>query len=210
MDIASLPKEGIVPFGWSNSADVEGEMMENGWARFNARDGVGSTLQLHCWVAGATFWLSQSNHIFKRCHITSNFENYAVVEGVNFYVEVSATAQEVPEGFLFLCPADVFRAGPSSWRWPTCPAYWSLEPSGAHPLRIDEAMKLGFPTLQFRTEARGYSWDSSVYAGLAKFYLAKGFDPYSQDVARHLGHPLYRLAGEIDPVFAHGNYLPAP
>ncbi|KAJ7679565.1 hypothetical protein DFH06DRAFT_944835, partial [Mycena polygramma] len=66
--------------------------------------------------------------------------------------------------------------------------YWSLEPSGAHPLSREEAMELGFPTLQLRTEVEGFSWDSSVYAGLAKFHQAKGFDPYSQDVARHVGY----------------------
>ncbi|KAJ7669891.1 hypothetical protein DFH06DRAFT_1125301 [Mycena polygramma] len=71
-------------------------------------------------------------------------------------------------------------------------------------------MELGFPPLQFNTEFRGRSWDSSVYAGLAKFHLAKGFDPYSQDVARHLGHPLFQPSVPIDPVFAHGKYLPSP
>ncbi|KAJ7669876.1 hypothetical protein DFH06DRAFT_962917, partial [Mycena polygramma] len=71
--------------------------------------------------------------------------------------------------------------------WPDCPAYWCLEPSGAHPLSKEEATEHGFPTLQFSAKFGGYSWDSSVYAGLAKFHQAKGFDPYSQDVARHLG-----------------------
>ncbi|KAJ7755486.1 hypothetical protein B0H16DRAFT_715739 [Mycena metata] len=38
------------------------------------------------------------------------------------------------------------------------------------------------------------SWDASVYAGLRKFHRAKGFDPDSQDVARHLGYPLYQVS----------------
>ncbi|KAJ7669928.1 hypothetical protein DFH06DRAFT_1372391 [Mycena polygramma] len=207
-----LPEEEAHFSGWYNGGQAEGEIMENGWTRFNARDGVGSTLQLQCWalMRQTTSWLSQSNHIFKRCQITSNFEDCVVVDDIHFHVGISAASQEIPAGFLFLCPEDDFRTGPSSVSWPDCPAYWSLEPSGAHPLSKEEAMELGFPTIQFSTEVLGSSWDSSVYAGLAKIHLAKGFDPYSQDVARHLGHPLYCLAGEIDPVFAHGKYLPSP
>ncbi|KAJ7669893.1 hypothetical protein DFH06DRAFT_1468648 [Mycena polygramma] len=212
VEIASLPEEETHFSGWYNGGQAEGEIMENGWTRFNARDKVGGSLEMLLMTADAVSspWLSQSNHIFKRCQITSNFEDYVFVDYIQFLVVISAATKEIPPGFLFLCPRDDFRTGPSSVGWPTCPAYWSLEPSGAQPLSTEEAMELGFPTLQFSTEVLGSSWDSSVYAGLAKFHLAKGFDPYSQDVARHLGHPLYRLAGEIDPVFAHGKYLPSP
>jgi hypothetical protein len=52
-------------------------------------------------------------------------------------------------------------------------------------------------------EIRGQSWDPSVYAGLRKFHQAKDFDPESQDVARHLGHPLYQLSGERNTLFAY-------
>ncbi|KAJ7619768.1 hypothetical protein DFH06DRAFT_1106207, partial [Mycena polygramma] len=121
-----------------------------------------------------------------------------------FHVGISAATKESPTGFLFLCPTDDFLTGlSSSVGWPDCPAYWSLEPSGADPLSREEATELGFPTLQFSTEFWGCSWDSSVYAGLAKFYRAKGFDPYSQDVARHLRLPLFQPSGNFDPVFAH-------
>jgi hypothetical protein len=50
----------------------------------------------------------------------------------------------------------------------------------------------------------GKCWDASFYAGLRQFHQAKGFDPNSQDVARHLGHSLYQLAAEVDAPFAHG------
>ncbi|KAJ7619959.1 hypothetical protein DFH06DRAFT_949594, partial [Mycena polygramma] len=98
-------------------------------------------------------------------------------------------AQEVPAGFLFLCPITEFRTGPSSFRWPKCPAYWSLDPSGFERLNTEEAIQRGFPELQFETIVRPRSWDSSVYAGLLRFYQGKGFDPYSQDVALHLSDP---------------------
>ncbi|KAJ7637800.1 hypothetical protein B0H17DRAFT_1149353 [Mycena rosella] len=52
---------------------------------------------------------------------------------------------------------------------------------------------------------RGYSWDADVYVGLRKFHGAKGFDPCSQDVARHLDCPLYQLSGELQVPLAHVN-----
>jgi hypothetical protein len=107
-------------------------------------------------------------------------------------------------GYLFLCPPKHFQTGPSSFRWPECPTYWSLDPSGVEHLGIEDATALGFPSISLSTEIRGLSWDGSVYTGLHQFHQAKGFDPDSQDVARHLGEPLYYLAAETDVPFAHG------
>lgn len=109
-------------------------------------------------------------------------------------------------GFLFLCPKEHFRASPSSLRWPDCAAYWSLDPSGMDRLSLEEATRLGFPDFSRVTRARGFSWDASVYEGLRQFHKAKGFDPYNQDVARHLDHPLYQLFSEVDPPFAYGMF----
>ncbi|KAJ7113770.1 hypothetical protein C8R44DRAFT_630482, partial [Mycena epipterygia] len=72
--------------------------------------------------------------------------------------------------------------------------YWSFDPSGAYRLRSEEATKLGFPSIQWTTDLWVIHWDASTYAGLRQFHQAKGFDPESQDVARHLGYPLYQLS----------------
>ncbi|KAJ7760757.1 hypothetical protein B0H14DRAFT_3511064 [Mycena olivaceomarginata] len=53
-----------------------------------------------------------------------------------------------------------------------------------------------------RVPVRGKSSDTNVYAGLRRFHQGKGFDPESQDVARHLGYPLYEFTSEVDPRFA--------
>lgn len=37
------------------------------------------------------------------------------------------------------------------------------------------------------------SWDERIYAALSRFHAGKGFNPYSQDVARNLKHPLYEI-----------------
>ncbi|KAJ7500158.1 hypothetical protein B0H11DRAFT_800318 [Mycena galericulata] len=68
---------------------------------------------------------------------------------------------------------------------------------------MDEAMHLGFPSIDLETEVKTESYDASVYAGLHKFHEGKGFDPDSQDVARHLEQPLYKLSPDEDAPFAH-------
>jgi hypothetical protein len=127
------------------------------------------------------------------------------VDEMWFDVRISAPREDPPMGFLFLCPAAKdFQLGPLSFWWPDCPAYWSLDQRGIKRLSIEKATALGFPPLQFNTTIWGRSWDASVYAGLRQFHRAKGFDPESQDVARHLGRRLYELSSEMDALFAHG------
>ncbi|KAJ6566374.1 hypothetical protein B0H19DRAFT_1066686 [Mycena capillaripes] len=127
---------------------------------------------------------SQANYIFSRLHMTSNFEDY---------------------GFLLLCPEKDFQIGPSSFCWPDCPTYWSLDPSGVERLSTEEAAAFGFPSLELTTRIGRYTWDASVYAGIREFQRAKGFDPESQDVARHLEWPLFYPCNEADAPFAHVN-----
>ncbi|KAJ7318750.1 hypothetical protein DFH08DRAFT_656140, partial [Mycena albidolilacea] len=95
--------------------------------------------------------------------------------------------------FLFLCPPRDFSIGLSSFKWPDCPAYWSLDPFGADPFSWEDAANLGFPSLQLFMRIRGRSWDAGVYAGLRQFHQPKGFDPEIQDLTVHLGQPLYEL-----------------
>ncbi|KAJ7677025.1 hypothetical protein DFH06DRAFT_617144 [Mycena polygramma] len=206
LKIASLPYACLKISSWTHADQVDGETMENGWTRFNVRDEQGTWLMIlntgNRTGEHHVSWLSQANHIFERCQITSGLEDYVLVYGADFCVTVPSL-ENVPAGFLFLCPHDDFRISTSSVGWPACPAYWSLDPSGTHRLSMEEANKAGFPEPQFTTRLWWTSWDSSVYVGLRKFYHAKGFDPYSQDVARHLGLPLYQPSGYVDPLFAH-------
>jgi hypothetical protein len=66
-------------------------------------------------------------------------------------------------------------------------------------LTSEEADNLGFPSITLTTTIPGYSYDASVYAGLRRFHEGKGFDPDSQDVARHLDLPLIELCGKFAP-----------
>ncbi|KAJ7159696.1 hypothetical protein C8R46DRAFT_863502, partial [Mycena filopes] len=93
----------------------------------------------------------------------------------------SSPTDTPPPGYLFLCPMEAFKTGPFRFKWPDSPAYWSRDPSGVERLSAEEAIRLGFPSIEFRTRAYTTSWDPSVYAGLRQFHEAKGFDPASQD-----------------------------
>jgi hypothetical protein len=90
-----------------------------------------------------------------------------------------------------------------SSKWPECPAYWSLDPSGVEQLSWEDAASIGFPRIGIRQYADGLSWDAPVYEGLRQFHQAKGFDPDSQEFALHRGDPLYELASQTNTSFAH-------
>ncbi|KAF7359899.1 hypothetical protein MVEN_00715600 [Mycena venus] len=70
-------------------------------------------------------------------------------------------------------------------------------------LRPEDATELGFPSIQFNTVFNADRWDADVYAGLRQFHRAKGFNPESQDVAKHLGYPLYQFPSAMDALSAH-------
>ncbi|KAJ6538685.1 hypothetical protein DFH09DRAFT_75439, partial [Mycena vulgaris] len=141
--------------------------------------------------------------IFNHLGITSNYDEYVLVDCVQSQLWLSDTGS-IPPGYLFLCPLQDLQADiPSQLRHPESPAYWSLNPSGAERLSAEEAGELGFPSLDFEMKVWVWSWHESVYTGIRQFHQAKGYDPYSQDVARELGYPLFQVSSELDASFAH-------
>ncbi|KAF7376996.1 hypothetical protein MSAN_00117500 [Mycena sanguinolenta] len=203
VEIAFLPSAGQLG-DWTIFEENTGEVMPNGCTRFQSHDVINSTVYLSCsLLSDRNTWLSQANHIFDCLQILSNFEDYVVVDFIRFDLDILQTTGNLPEGFLFLCPQEDFRTGPSSFGWPPCVGYWSLSPSGVDRLNSEDASRLGFPSFRLTTTADGWYWDSSVYEGLCQFHKAKGFDPYSQDVARHLGVQIYQLSPQVDAPLAY-------
>ncbi|KAJ7055805.1 hypothetical protein C8F01DRAFT_1258177 [Mycena amicta] len=190
--------------------ETDGHIMENNWTRCDTGNEFPFNSLIRFWVNQNMHpWLSQSNHIMK--HLNASFsyscEDYAVVHHVEFELMpvVPDNSQPLPKGYLFLAPASDFEVGPSMLRWPDCPAYWSLDPTGVERLSAEEAEHLGFPAFKLTTHVGVVSWDDSVYAGIRRFQRAKGFDPYTQDVARELGYPLYELPVDVDWEVMHGS-----
>ncbi|KAJ6505318.1 hypothetical protein C8R45DRAFT_547131 [Mycena sanguinolenta] len=97
------------------------------------------------------------------------------------------------------------QCGPCSFRWPEYPAYWSLDIMGERRLTQEEARDLEFPAIELTSSFWGRYWDGTVYAGLQQLHRARGFDPLSQEVAQHLGDPLYQpsFENEKELSFAH-------
>ncbi|KAF7362673.1 hypothetical protein MVEN_00616600 [Mycena venus] len=200
VEIAYLPcVELSFPPRWSTSGAQtrSRDVMEDGWTRFTFSDVLDTSIYLELWDRHNDLWLSQANHIFNRLGILSNFEDY----GKLHITLVSSTTADPPEGYLFLCPEKDFQTGPTAFKWPDCPAYWSFDPSGVERPSAESAVDLGFPSIQLSTNIIGHSWDASVYAGLRQFHQAKGFDPDSQEVPLHFERPLFRLSKDIDATF---------
>ncbi|KAJ7246715.1 hypothetical protein C8J57DRAFT_1476017 [Mycena rebaudengoi] len=131
VEIAFLTNVEVDGNSWENSRGPAGEVTEHGWTR---------TITMSAWTPGKISWLTQANHIFARLQITSDFEDYALINEVAFRLNVGTTND--PLGYLFLCPQIDFQIGPSSFGWSNSPAYWSLDPAGAERLRVEEAIRL--------------------------------------------------------------------
>ncbi|KAJ7675249.1 hypothetical protein B0H17DRAFT_1081272 [Mycena rosella] len=216
------PQVQVMTVFWSTSGsfmtigDMDDEPMRHAWTRYMYKSRrFSSDLDVQwCAMAGATFhrefWLAQANYCFRHLQIASNYDDYVFVDRLTFRLVVSAAPKDPPQGYLFLWIGADLPEGTSTFSIPDYPAYWSLDATGAERLTTEEASELGFPGIKFTIQASGSSWDADVYVGLRKFHGAKGFDPYSQDVARHLDYPLYQLSGGLGVPLAHGelNTLP--
>ncbi|KAJ6512528.1 hypothetical protein C8R45DRAFT_1067778 [Mycena sanguinolenta] len=220
VEIAWLPNAELWqwPPGWHTKECSVGEVMPDGWTRCNSHDVADAIVSLSFRSMNNDCWLSQANHIFTALQISSNLQDYgvnaaplnhcwltsrtAILKEINFTLAVCTTEVAMPIGFLFLCPPEDFQTGECSFKWPTCPAYWSLDQSGGERLTSEEAGNLGFPPIQLSTDMCGRSWEASVYAGLRQFHRAKCFDPHSQNLARRLRYPLYQFS-PVHTLFAH-------
>ncbi|KAJ7079673.1 hypothetical protein C8R44DRAFT_90946 [Mycena epipterygia] len=133
-----------------------------------------------------------------------NPEDCVLVCSIHYRLTFSVTSENIPEGYLFLSPLRNFQSDNGTWiRHPEWPAYWSLNPSGSQRLTPEEAFRLGFPSLMLEVYVTGKSWHETVYAALNRFHTGKGFDVDSQDISRHLGHPLYALSCSSNIDVAH-------
>ncbi|KAJ6462910.1 hypothetical protein C8R45DRAFT_524476 [Mycena sanguinolenta] len=193
--------------GLGTSLIADGYLADSGASRsFQSGDAINNTFYTSLDISPYWHtWLSQANHIFHRLNIRSNFEDYVAVNCIYFYLNVRQSTENPPPAFLFLCPKEDFRTGPSSFGWPPCMGYWSLDLFGVDRLSPEEATRLGLPPFNLCIQAFGSSWDATVYEGLRQFHEAKGFDPYSQDVARHLHLPLYQVSVQIEAPFTEMN-----
>ncbi|KAF7337264.1 hypothetical protein MSAN_02278900 [Mycena sanguinolenta] len=195
-----LPKEEL---HWDDyTRGAPGELLPNSWIRYDFPRMFALKLELNLWFPSYEIqkaWLAQANCIFAELEETAHVEDYASIDEVRFILQI-ANKDHIPEGYLFVCPPQDFctdtEPHANLYQWPACPAYWSLDPSGADRLSTKDAKSLGFPAIHIETRMSGCSWDRSFYEGLRRFHEGKGFDPDSQEVARQLGYLLFEVLGD--------------
>ncbi|KAJ7607726.1 hypothetical protein FB45DRAFT_846610 [Roridomyces roridus] len=131
---------------------------------------------------------------------------FVFFHNVNFSLRILALTRPCSGGYLFVCPPEHLRRDKASFAWPQLPWFWSLDPLGISPLTPENAQSLGFPEITQYISASGSRWDTGVYEGLREFHTAKGFDRYSQDLAKHLGCTLMEIAGDTETPHAYGQF----
>ncbi|KAJ7079675.1 hypothetical protein C8R44DRAFT_992577 [Mycena epipterygia] len=153
------------------------------------------------WKSNGVEWTTQhglGNYVLSQLSTSPRHEDCLLVDEITYQLSFSGPSKILPEGYLFLCPVEDLQDDTGRWLiYTKCPAYWSLDHSGNKRLS-PEASSLGFPSLEFEIHVWSKSWDESVYAALSRFHTGKGFDPDSQGLARHLGHPLYELSPSVN------------
>ncbi|KAJ6532594.1 hypothetical protein B0H19DRAFT_1272850 [Mycena capillaripes] len=109
------------------------------------------------------------------------------MEAMQCQLRLLGPIDNLPPGYFFLCPlTEIQTELPGHFRVPADAAYWSRDPSGMEHLSTEEARNEGFPDIEFCMWGCGRTWDDGVYTGVRQFHQAKGFDPYSQEVATRL------------------------
>ncbi|KAJ6532557.1 hypothetical protein B0H19DRAFT_1187853 [Mycena capillaripes] len=187
------------------NGDEEGtSILENGWIRVNSANVV-DEYRHYVFInyLSSLAWLAQANHIFDSLGKRFDLDHYVFVDGMQCWLSLLGPIDNLPPGYLFLCPlTEIQTELPGHFQIPACAAYWSRDPSGAERLSAEEARNAGFPDIEFLMWADGSSWDDGVYIGIGQFHEAKGFEPYSQEIAREVGYPLFEVSCERDALFA--------
>ncbi|KAJ7761718.1 hypothetical protein B0H16DRAFT_537844 [Mycena metata] len=182
--------------GWQSGTKIK--IMQNGWSRVHSSELDGVIVHHVYPNAPCTSWPAQANSILSRLRMTSDFRDYVLIDWITYLVKFSSPLKDLPAGYLFICPLTHLQSGtPMGFRFPECVAYWSLDPWGLQRLSVESAQSLGFPSPVLSMHLSGHRWDNAVYAGLRQFHRGRGFDPESQEVARHLGIPLYQLRDKL-------------
>ncbi|KAJ7737411.1 hypothetical protein DFH07DRAFT_842119 [Mycena maculata] len=155
------------------------------------------------------YWFSQASYIFGQVSMMAAYENHFLVYWIQYELTFSIFPNEIPGGYLFLCPLNDLQSEDGTFiDRPTCATYWSLDPVGHERLSSERATALGFPTVEWKRMVYRKSWDGRVYTGLGQFHTAKGFNPNSQEIARHFGY--YIALGSWPPKGFWADFDPPP
>ncbi|KAK6991873.1 hypothetical protein R3P38DRAFT_2803562 [Favolaschia claudopus] len=149
------------------------------------------------WGAPAIL-LSQAGYVLSQLGL--DFDVCSVVRRISVYATIHPSNPSIDEAELFLPPLSAFLTPNGTHvQYPTQQPYW-FDPMRQEPLSGEEAEDLGLPAIELRIVVQTVYLDKSTLEHLREFHRGKGFDPDSQDIAKHLGHPLYYFGKEGDPL----------
>ncbi|KAJ7624667.1 hypothetical protein FB45DRAFT_1060908 [Roridomyces roridus] len=154
-------------------------LLDNGWIRVDSGGVLDRYRHTDILRSNAhKAWMAQAAHILSALDIHSNLHQYAFFNAFHCFVDLVGSIENLPTGYLFLCPARAFTVdGRGHYTIPNCPAYWSLDPSGEPPLTAEEASKLGFPELRLQLTIAVLRWSDMDYAESTNFMPAKAIIP---------------------------------
>ncbi|KAJ6539862.1 hypothetical protein DFH09DRAFT_69545, partial [Mycena vulgaris] len=222
-ELACLPGNRTEFFSWDEwPGDFNAELMRNGWTRFDLPGRNSSVHHIEssvkisqsAWKNTLRAWLSQANHLFSVMNQNSRSvqrRSCVLVKDIEFSLSIWYSEDEYtldgtfPEAkfpetiYLFVCPLDIRQVEEREVvQIPVSNEafYWSLDPSGADRLTQEETEELSLPSVSFAARLWGCSWNETQYDVLRCFYLDKGYNPASLDVAHELDYPLFKIHDE--------------
>ncbi|KAJ7607722.1 hypothetical protein FB45DRAFT_947586 [Roridomyces roridus] len=190
---------------WKRDPVLFEDALGNGWTGFSACMIYKGKIR-SCYNAYED-WLPQANHVFTHLGVFSDQKDYIFVRFAQCVLHIpTPRVSPPPDGYLFVRSPVYMMTDRSSFAWSQSAWFWSLDPTGTNPLTEEDALNHGFPVVELTTSLLGVYWDTEFYKELRRFHAAKGFDPDSQDVAKHLGCSLMELPGDKETIHAHGQF----
>ncbi|KAJ7826352.1 hypothetical protein B0H13DRAFT_317606 [Mycena leptocephala] len=202
------------------------EVLPTGWTRVDYLAEYHSyplqiAVRLKDYIAPMKWWLSQQHYV--RNHLQGAFNATELITGIYFFcilrTDLDLTLQgtfmaDAPTDkvylFLFTPQVDIVDNLLTVTNPPdTEKYYWAFDPAGLNRLTHGMAEDFGLPTVEFSIDLWGGKWDEHDYDMIREFHVAKGFDPYTQDVAIAMGYPLIDIEKmkKLSPRFADENSM---
>ncbi|KAF7353126.1 hypothetical protein MSAN_01500000 [Mycena sanguinolenta] len=171
---------------------ARGEPLPNSWMRYEFPRTCTHLLELEfASYEVRNVWMAQANHIFAELEDKTHEQSALIESGSSFECFIAQTITLLRAIYLFVLPR--------------------ISTSVPNPMQIyinGQPVQLIGPSILLvlitSTRMAGTYWDHSVYEGLQRFHEGKGFDPYSREVARQLGYPLYEVLSDL------GSEVPFP
>ncbi|KAK1223201.1 hypothetical protein PQX77_013924 [Marasmius sp. AFHP31] len=190
---------------WTSSEDnlVERTCLENGWTRFRL-DGDGwPTLDLNKDINRA--WLSQTSSVFhaRGVSLDNDLEDFYLVYPTAWlrdYVDDSPSKRQLRRQqpiYLFVYPPPT---PPTRSHSKTSSLHhWSFQEDGHSHISPESCFHLGLPVeLEYLFNWSSPSWPRKSYKSLHQYQIARGLDPTTADLARHLAYPIFQPLDDSD------------